>query len=201
MADREGDEVPMLSDTHPQSSNEHLALQIERCTPRTRSASISIPMNSMDSYERGEVNLVSHTGPLRTQPKTPFVAMSGPLYANRGTPDNLLRLPQGATSGQEAVESTAEKFPSTNATNENEWTNDDYAAKNEHLLRSGQLGMCSDPYCTTCPTFNKPTQPKYLRPSGIFDHKVFFFILSLLVVYLFSVHYFRYHLAALRICL
>ncbi|KAL8202024.1 hypothetical protein R6Q57_011171 [Mikania cordata] len=24
--------------------------------------------------------------------------------------------------------------------------------KNEYLLRSGQLGMCSDPYCTTCPS-------------------------------------------------
>ncbi|KAL8245913.1 hypothetical protein R6Q59_007129 [Mikania micrantha] len=24
--------------------------------------------------------------------------------------------------------------------------------KNEYLLRSGQLGMCNDPYCTTCPT-------------------------------------------------
>ncbi|KAI3796845.1 hypothetical protein L1987_39531 [Smallanthus sonchifolius] len=30
-------------------------------------------------------------------------------------------------------------------------------ATNEHLLRSGQLGMCNDPYCTTCPTsyYNK----------------------------------------------
>lgn len=197
MTDHERDEVPMLSDTHPQSSNEYLELQIERFVSRTRSASISIPMNSMDSYERSEVNLVGHTGPLRTQPKTPFLAMSGPLYANRGRPDNLLRLRQGAT-GQEAVESTAEKFPSTNATNENEGTNGDhYAAKNEHLLRSGQLGMCNDPYCTTCPTFHKATQPKYLRPSGIFDHKVFF----LFFLYLFSVYYFRYRLAAFRICL
>ncbi|KAK1406402.1 hypothetical protein QVD17_41699 [Tagetes erecta] len=24
--------------------------------------------------------------------------------------------------------------------------------KNEHLFRSGQLGMCNDPYCTTCPS-------------------------------------------------
>ena len=186
MTDHERDEVPMLSDTHPQSSNEYLELQIERFVSRTRSASISIPMNSMDSYERSEVNLVGHTGPLRTQPKTPFLAMSGPLYANRGRPDNLLRLPQGVT-GQEAVESTAEKFPSTKATNENEWTNDDYAAKNEHLLRSGQLGMCNDPYCTTCPTFYKAAQPKYLRPSGIFDHKVFFYSFFIVCLFTFCV--------------
>ncbi|XP_050377007.1 probable cyclic nucleotide-gated ion channel 20, chloroplastic isoform X2 [Argentina anserina] len=170
MDDHGRDEVPMLSDTHPDSSNEHLALQIERFMSRTRSASISIPMNSMDAYERGEVNLVGHTGPLRTHTKSPFLAMSGPLHANRGRPDNVLRLPQGV-AGQEAEETTAEKFPSTNVTNENEWTNDDYTAKNEHLLRSGQLGMCNDPYCTTCPTVYKPTHAKYLRPSGIFDQK------------------------------
>ncbi|XP_062030309.1 probable cyclic nucleotide-gated ion channel 20, chloroplastic [Rosa rugosa] len=171
MADHERDEVPMLSDTHPQSSNEHLPLQIERFTSRTRSASISIPMNSMDSYERGEVNLVGHTGPLRTHTKTPFLPMSGPLYANRGTPDSVLWLTRGVT-GQEAAETTAEKFPSTSATNENEW-NDDYTAKNEHLLRSGQLGMCNDPYCTTCPTVYKATQPKYSRPSGKFHNALY----------------------------
>lgn len=175
MADDERDEVPMLSDTHPQSSNEHLALQIERFMSRTRSASISIPMNSMDSYERDEVNLVGHTGPLRTHTKTPFLAMSGPLYANQGRPDNVLRLPQGVTDQEAAeIQTTAEKFPYTNTTNESEW-NDEYAAKNGHLLRSGQLGMCNDPYCTTCPTVYKATRPKHLRPSGIFDHKVLFF--------------------------
>ncbi|KAM5570289.1 hypothetical protein ABKV19_011115 [Rosa sericea] len=171
MADHERDEVPMLSDTHPQSSNEHLPLQIDRFMSRTRSASISIPMNSMDSYERGEVNLVGHTGPLRTHTKTPFLAMSGPLYANRSRPDSVLRLTRGVT-GQEAAETTAEKFPSTSATNENEW-NDDYTAKNEHLLRSGQLGMCNDPYCTTCPTVYKATQPKYSRSSDKFHNALY----------------------------
>ncbi|KAJ0702466.1 putative cyclic nucleotide-binding domain, Ion transport domain, rmlC-like jelly roll [Helianthus annuus] len=28
----------------------------------------------------------------------------------------------------------------------------DTEAKNEHLLKSGRLGMCNDPYCTTCPS-------------------------------------------------
>ncbi|KAI7729652.1 hypothetical protein M8C21_015745 [Ambrosia artemisiifolia] len=27
-----------------------------------------------------------------------------------------------------------------------------HGTKNENLLRSGQLGMCNDPYCTTCPS-------------------------------------------------
>ncbi|KAJ0467021.1 putative cyclic nucleotide-binding domain, Ion transport domain, rmlC-like jelly roll [Helianthus annuus] len=27
-----------------------------------------------------------------------------------------------------------------------------HGTKNEHLLRSGQLGMCNDPFCTTCPS-------------------------------------------------
>ncbi|KFK39097.1 hypothetical protein AALP_AA3G200700 [Arabis alpina] len=30
---------------------------------------------------------------------------------------------------------------------------DDLVMKNTNLLRSGQLGMCNDPYCTTCPSY------------------------------------------------
>ncbi|KAI3797720.1 hypothetical protein L1987_32983 [Smallanthus sonchifolius] len=35
-----------------------------------------------------------------------------------------------------------------------QWPNDDDGneEKNKHLLKSGQLGICNDPYCTTCPT-------------------------------------------------
>ncbi|KAH0976109.1 hypothetical protein GBA52_018008 [Prunus armeniaca] len=168
MAGYERDEVPMLSDTHPQLSDENVHLQFERFTSRTRSASVSIPMDSMDlSYER-EASLVSHTGPLRSQTKTPFLPMSGPLYRRR--PDNILRPTQAVPGQEEAVEPAGEKYPSTNVTNQNEWTDDNYAGKNEHLLRSGQLGMCNDPYCTTCPTYNlKAAQPQHSRASGIFD--------------------------------
>ncbi|ONI09486.1 hypothetical protein PRUPE_5G240800 [Prunus persica] len=170
MAGYERDEVPMLSDTHPQLSDENVHLQFETFMSRTRSASVSIPMDSMDSSFEREASLVSHTGPLRSRTKTPFLPMSGPLYNRR--PDNIFRLTQAVPGQEEAVKPAGEKFPSTNVTNQNEGTDDNYAGKNEHLLRSGQLGMCNDPYCTTCPTYNlKAAQPQHSKASGIFDPK------------------------------
>ncbi|KAI3724114.1 hypothetical protein L2E82_35880 [Cichorium intybus] len=41
-------------------------------------------------------------------------------------------------------------------------------AKSEHLLKSGQLGMCNDPYCTTCPTSYKAK--RISRVSEGFNH-------------------------------
>ena len=72
------------------------------------------------------------------------------------------------------MESKTEKFSTFNGTDENRWDND-YNRKNEHLMRSGQLGMCNDPYCTTCPTYFKASQPRTRRTSAIFDPKVLFF--------------------------
>ncbi|TQD83644.1 hypothetical protein C1H46_030811 [Malus baccata] len=171
MAGYDKDEVPMLSDTHPQYSDDSVQLKLDKFMSRTRSASVSIPMSSMDSSYEGKPRLVGHTGPLRSQSKTLFVPMSGPLYANH-RPDSIFRPVQAPTAGQEAVEPAEEKFPSTNATTENEWAGENYVGKNERLLRSGQLWLCNDPYCTTCPTFNlKAAQAKHRRASDIFDPK------------------------------
>ncbi|KAK2664629.1 hypothetical protein Ddye_003203 [Dipteronia dyeriana] len=163
MAGSEKDEVPMLSDSHPQLSDERVDSRSQMFSSRTRSASISIPMNSMESYGT-EANLVGHTGPLRTARRTPLIQMSGPLYVSR-KPDDLFRPPQG-------VQPKPERFPSSNGMDQNDWHDDNYAGKNEHLLRSGQLGMCNDPYCTTCPTYyNFRVQPKNSKGSGLFDPK------------------------------
>ena len=125
----------------------------------------------MESHER-EASLVGHTGPLRSQ-RTPFVPMSGPLYANRG-PDNLFRPTQPVTAGKKEPEPKIERFPSVNGTNQNDWIDDNLAKRNEHLLRSGQLGMCNDPYCTTCPTYYhlKAAPRKYSKTSALFDSHV-----------------------------
>lgn len=168
MADLEKDETPMLSETHNQPSVEHVDSKFKMLVSRTRSASISIPMSYMEPYER-ETSLVGHTGPLRSERKTPFVQMSGPLYVTN-RPGNLFRQ-NVAVTGNKAVESVTEKFSSFHGTGENDWQND-YARKNEHLLRSGQLGMCNDPYCTTCPTYFKASQQRNPKASGIFDPKV-----------------------------
>lgn len=159
----------MLSNTHPQSSESNQDCHFQNFFTRTRSASISIPMNSVESYEN--TNLVGHTGPLRNERKLPFTQMSGPLYISR-KPENSSHL-NPTTAGRKMVESKAEKFPSFNGMDEKDWPDKNYAGKNEHLLRSGQLGMCNDPYCTTCPTFYnvKAEQQEHSKASGIFDTK------------------------------
>lgn len=172
MAEFEKDEVPMLSDTHPKPSNEPVDSKFQTVVPRTRSVSISIPMIPMDPYER-DTNLVGHTGPLRSQRKTPFNQMSGRLYVTH-RPGNLF-LQNKVAPGSKAVESKTENFPSLCGMSENDLQNN-YAGKNEHLVRSGPLGMCNDPYCTTCPTYFKATQQRDSKASGIFNPKVSFFL-------------------------
>ncbi|EOY19697.1 Cyclic nucleotide-binding transporter 1 isoform 8 [Theobroma cacao] len=169
MACYDKDEVPMLSDIHPQPSENNQDSQFQALFSRTQSASISIPMNSIESYE--STNLVGHTGPLRNERKIPFIQMSGPLYISR-KPENSFH-PNQSVAGHKMVESKAEKFPSFNGVDEKDWSDNNYVGKNEHLLRSGQLGMCNDPYCTTCPTYYnfKADQEKNSKASGIFDTK------------------------------
>ncbi|CAN6577735.1 unnamed protein product [Malus baccata var. baccata] len=165
-----GTEVPILPNTLPQYSEDNGQLLFDAFVSQNRKASVSIPMSSMDldtSYE-GEQRLEGHTGPLGSQSKPLFGPVSGPLYAN-DRPDSIFRAAQALTAGQEVVEPAGEIFPSTNATNQNEWTDENYAGKNEHLLRSGQLGLCNDPYCTTCPTYNP--KAAHRRTSEIFDSK------------------------------
>ncbi|KAF3438348.1 hypothetical protein FNV43_RR21110 [Rhamnella rubrinervis] len=161
MAAFEKDEVPMLSDTHPQSFDEDS--QFERFS-RTQSA---ILMNTKEFFP-SEPNLLGHTGPLRSQ-RTPFIPMSGPLFVNR-QPNNILR-PTHSVARKREAESTTEMFPATNVTIQNDWPDYSFAGKNDYLLRSGQLGMCNDPYCTTCPThYNfKGTARRHSKASRVFD--------------------------------
>ncbi|KAK8479557.1 hypothetical protein V6N12_064055 [Hibiscus sabdariffa] len=167
MASYDKDEVPMLSDIYPQSSENNQDSQFQTAISRTRSASISIPMNFIESYQNA--NLVGHTGPLRNERKTPFTQMSGPLYINR-RPESSFQLNQ-STASRKTGEPKAEKFPSFNGMDEKDWSDNNYAGKNEHLLRSGQLGMCNDPYCTTCPTYYNFRLEQQKKVSGIFDTK------------------------------
>ncbi|KAK2367510.1 putative cyclic nucleotide-gated ion channel 20, chloroplastic [Trifolium repens] len=43
--------------------------------------------------------------------------------------------------------------------------------ENEHLGKSGALGMCDDPYCTTCPTYFKACQQSNPKDSTEYDPK------------------------------
>ncbi|GLT55903.1 hypothetical protein SLA2020_289870 [Shorea laevis] len=162
MAGSDKDEIPMLLDTHQQRSNDN---PDSRFISRTQSASVSIPTNSIESYE-STPNFLGLTGPLRNERRTPFIQMSGPLYITRKPENSYL-----GVMGQKQVEPKVEKFPSFNGMDQSEWSDDNNAGKNEHLLRSGQLGMCNDPYCTTCPTYFNAVQREYSKPSGLFDPK------------------------------
>ncbi|XP_051133438.1 probable cyclic nucleotide-gated ion channel 20, chloroplastic isoform X2 [Andrographis paniculata] len=167
MASFEKDEMPMLSG-YLQSDNQNES-RSRRPLTRATSALISMPMNTTDS-SREEHNLVGFTGPLRKE-RTPFIQMSGPLDANRNR-EVVFQLPQG-TPRQKATEQRVERYPSINQDEGNEWHVDSYMAKNEHLLRSGQLGMCNDPYCTTCPTYyhNVKGRQKQSRTAEMLDAK------------------------------
>ncbi|XP_057446733.1 probable cyclic nucleotide-gated ion channel 20, chloroplastic [Lotus japonicus] len=168
MAQFDKDEVPMLSETRAQQFDELEDFNVRRFSSRTRSASMSIPMVSMEPYDT-KPNLVGHTGPLRSLKKTPFVQMSGPLYATPAGTGNLLQH-SIAVAGEKTAESNTDDFSTFDGSDENHWNNNN-DRKNEHLLRSGQLGMCNDPYCTTCPTYFKPSQKRNPKASTVFDPK------------------------------
>lgn len=164
----EKDEMPMLSPSYPQSDGND-AFQNRRSTYRTRSASLSMPMSSMDSFEN-DSSYVGYTGPLRSERRTSLVQMSGPLYIGR-EPENSFR-PTPASVVHKPTLPTTEKYPSISSAERNDWRNNDYTGKNEHLFKSGQLGMCNDPYCTTCPTYyHLKARQNNSKSSDIFDHK------------------------------
>lgn len=162
----EKDEVPMLSSRYMQM-DENEKPQFRRSTTRMRSASISIPMPSLDPSDKVNT-FIGHTGPLRSEKKIPYIQMSGPLYANRGN-ENLFEPAQGAM-GSNAMEATFDNYPSVKGVDQNDWSDRNHERTNEHLLRSGPLGMCSDPYCTTCPTYFEG-QRKNVKASSVFDQK------------------------------
>ncbi|KAJ6295048.1 hypothetical protein OIU76_023027 [Salix suchowensis] len=172
MAVHDKDNIPMLSDTHPNPEDEIVDSRFRPFLSRTQSASTSIHLDSMESYGYG-TNLVGFTGPLRSARKAPLVQMSGPLYVTSNT-GNLFLANHGVTAGIK-VESKPEKHPSFNGMDQHDW-DDKYTATNVHLMRSGQLGMCSDPYCTTCPLYYHSTasQQRHAKAYSIFDSKVCF---------------------------
>ncbi|KAG5233817.1 cyclic nucleotide-gated ion channel family protein [Salix suchowensis] len=156
MADHEKDDAPMLSDTHPKLMDEEVDSRFSPIPSRTPSESISITVNSMESY--GFANRVGYTGPLRRERKAPLVQMSGPLYINRNT-ENLFPANHGVTA-RKKVEPKPQSYVSFKGMDQNN-RDDINTATNTNLMRSGQLGMCNDPYCTTCPSYYHSKDSKF----------------------------------------
>lgn len=157
----ERDEIPML-DEHEDSTS-------AKFSSWTRSASLSVPIESVASSQ--ENNFLGHTGPLRSERRSPFIQMSGPLYIRSKPEDTHDPIPDAL--GQKEKAQSTDKYSIYDGMTKNGWIHDGYADKNEHLLRSGQLGMCNDPYCTTCPSYYnyRVAQQKFRRTYDIFDTK------------------------------
>ena len=117
MANFEIDEEPILSEGYAQRSDEIEDSNFQRHVSRTESASLSIPMVSMDR----QASLVGHSGQLHSMGKTPFPQISGPLYATHRS-GSLLQHSRVVT-GNEVVENRTEKFSTFHATGENHSTN------------------------------------------------------------------------------
>ncbi|KFK39100.1 hypothetical protein AALP_AA3G201000 [Arabis alpina] len=107
-------------------------------TSTNRSVSLSNPTFSIDGFDNSSVNF-GYTGPLRTQRRLPpLVQMSRPLYSTRIPESHFSPTPNQPPASSSTVDVPPE---------------DDFVLKNADLLKSGQLGMCNDPYCTTCPSY------------------------------------------------
>ncbi|KAK6123608.1 hypothetical protein DH2020_042640 [Rehmannia glutinosa] len=164
----EKDKTPMLLGINFKS-DDHIDSTSKDSSTRMRSASLSIPSNALDSSEQ-ENNPAGFTGPLRNEKQTSILQRSGPLYV-RGNHEVIFQTPQLALE-QKTTEPKLENYTSFDAIDKNDWPLVNYEGKNEHLLKSGQLGMCHDPYCTTCPTYyNVKGRQKHSRTSEIFDAK------------------------------
>ncbi|XP_019710007.1 probable cyclic nucleotide-gated ion channel 20, chloroplastic isoform X2 [Elaeis guineensis] len=102
------------------------------------SASMSKPPRS--SYEN-EDHFVSPTGHLRSKRTTQFVPLSSPLYSKQ-KPDKISGSKFGKQHNLLAVmpEEMAQK----------NWSDGDHEGRNEHLLKSGSLALCSNPDCINC---------------------------------------------------
>ncbi|KAL2243852.1 probable cyclic nucleotide-gated ion channel 20, chloroplastic isoform X1 [Sesamum indicum] len=166
----EKDKTPMLSAMHFKSDDQDDSRSRSRIfSTRMRSASMSIPANVLDSSEQ-ENNLVGFTGPLKNGRQVSSVQMSGPLYISRN--HEVIFQPPQIPLEQNANEPKIDRYPSIDGMDNNDWPLDNYEAKNDRLLKSGQLGMCNDPYCTTCPTYyNVKGRQKHSSTSEIFDAK------------------------------
>ena len=141
--DDERDEIPMLSQALPSLSDEFENCMGDRLSLWSKSAS------DVGTSFQEDRNL-GFTGPLRSERRTTLVQMSGPLYIGSKTKESYDNGPD-ALRHQERFQLT-DKYSTYDGAAKNGGMNNGIAEKNERLLKSGQLGMCNDPYCTTCPS-------------------------------------------------
>ncbi|OAY78390.1 putative cyclic nucleotide-gated ion channel 20, chloroplastic, partial [Ananas comosus] len=122
---------------------------------------MSIPVS--ETYEN-EDTFVSHTGPLRLQRPTQFEHMSGPLYSNqRAEKPTWTKLGKQNSIAHAIMPEEIRR---------NDWSYHNDIGRNEHLLKSGPLGLCNNPDCTDCPAAYKKTKRHYYGSPASLDSKL-----------------------------
>ncbi|KAJ1698706.1 hypothetical protein LUZ63_007218 [Rhynchospora breviuscula] len=151
--DNEKDNIPMLSKN----------VELKRF--KTRSSSMSIPS---DERFASDPSFVSHTGPLQMKKPPQFVTMSGPLRSFKRKENLPASFPEG---------NQPNNIPSTSVTvmaeelGRSDWQHD-HVKRNDHLLRSGPLGLCNNPDCTECPAaYKKSKKSSSYRGYASLDSK------------------------------
>ncbi|KAG2311569.1 hypothetical protein Bca52824_023126 [Brassica carinata] len=131
----ENDKTPMLSISDASSSS---SSRTRAFTSRTRSVPLS---NPTDQTDNSSAVTLGYAGSLRSQSRRPpLVPMAGPLSSSTRRPEPFFLPPTRRSSGY---------FGDLEEVNSDDG---EFVLEHAHLLRSGKLGMCNDPYCTTCPS-------------------------------------------------
>ncbi|CAN8258977.1 unnamed protein product [Cochlearia groenlandica] len=114
-------------------------------TFKNRSVSLSNPTSTIERFDYSSV-VLGYTGPLRTKKRRPpLVQISGPFYSTHK--QEPLFVPSPIEKPSSAIDMPSQE---------------DYSVfRNPNLLRSGQLGICNDPYCTTCPSYYNSQAVQY----------------------------------------
>lgn len=149
------DEVPMLLDSQSQRSQDYSLPEVElQSFPMGRSMSISLPTREGLRWHDNESRDIPFSGPLRNdERRRALIQMSGPLQSNR-----LVNIARVSMSGplrtdREVEERVVNSLVSVSGGGGEHGMNNNYGGRHEHLLKSGPLGRCNDPFCTTCPSY------------------------------------------------
>lgn len=158
----------LLSGARSQLPDESMEVElVKRLDARstTRSSSMSLPYYSSEVSYESESRPVYHTGPL--------LGRGTPPISKKNAENSFLPSLQKMGGNPAAVAAT--EFSSVHVSTDQGCEGENYTARNEHLLRSGPLGRCNDPYCTTCPYYPQPSPRKKSYTVSSFDTTVFFF--------------------------
>ncbi|XP_058108469.1 probable cyclic nucleotide-gated ion channel 20, chloroplastic isoform X3 [Magnolia sinica] len=167
MAGDSDDEVPILLDTCSQLSNDSMEVPLKRFNTKRTTRSVSCgsmaARNSMGPYG-SENSTLSYTSPLNGKKQALSMPMNGALSSH--TKSGNFSQPMSGTLGGKTT--AVKEFVIETGQTDIGWKSNSFVGKNEHLLKSGQLGRCNDPLCTTCPTNYdfKAAHKKYNKASA-----------------------------------